>query len=125
MDKQFNTLVRSLHDNYVEYKVTNKPSYQSSYESAQQSIEGIIADLSDEVAKNKAEIADFYKSGVEGKLKEMQAQNKTLQRGIVNEHDLTETAKLQAQPSSVSPDLTSQYITLGVLGAFMLGLLLL
>ena len=124
MDKQFNTLVRSLHDNYVEYKVTNKPSYQSSYESAQQSIEGIIADLSDEVAKNKAVIADFYKSGVEGKLKEMQAQNKTLQRGIVNEHDLSETAKIQL-PSSVSPVLTSQYITLGVLGAFMLGLLLL
>ena len=125
MDKQFNTLVRSLHDNYIEYKVTNKPSYQSSYESAQQSIEGIIADLSDEVSKNKAEIGDFYKSGVEGKLKEMQAQNKTLQRGIVNEHDLTETAKAQI-PQVTTPSITTgQYVTLGVLGAFMVGLLFL
>ena len=55
MDSQFNTLVSSYRDNYVQYKVTGNTKFQSAYESAQQGIQTILNSLENEVSNEKQE----------------------------------------------------------------------
>ena len=120
MDSQFNTLVSSYRDNYVQYKVTGNTKFQSAYESAQQGIQTILNSLENEVSNEKQEINDFYSKDIEGQLQKTNSKSKYLRTGIMDEHDLTKTAEIrQSQPSSpVTPGIsTSEYTTLGVLVA--------
>ncbi len=129
MDSQFNSLVQSYNSNYVQYKVTGKPSYQTAYESAKQGIDSIIAQLQEEVNAEKADISDFYKSGIEQKIIDNQQKNQKLQSGIVMEHDEITAAKIrseQSAPEPVAPPVTTyQYVTIGVLVVAIIGLQLL
>jgi type VII secretion effector (TIGR04197 family) len=120
MDSQFNTLVSSYRDNYVQYKVTGNTKFQSAYESAQQGIQTILNSLENEVSNEKQEINDFYSKDIEGQLQKTNSKSKYLRTGIMDEHDLTKTAEIrQSQLSSpVTPGIsTSEYTTLGVLVA--------
>jgi type VII secretion effector (TIGR04197 family) len=120
MDSQFNTLVSSYRDNYVQYKVTGNTKFQSAYESAQQGIQTILNSLESEVSNEKQEINDFYSKDIEGQLQKTNSKSKYLRTGIMDEHDLTKTAEIrQSQLSSpVTPGIsTSEYTTLGVLVA--------
>ena len=125
MDSQFNSLISSYNSNYVQYKVTGNPSYQTAYTAAQQGLDSIISSLQDEINGEKQNISDFYKSGVEQKLNTLRATSKKLQRGIVSENDVIAASKIRnAQPSPPAPVsiTTTQYVLLGVSGALMLGL---
>ena len=126
MDSQFNSLIQSYNSNYIQYKITGNPSYQSAYVSAQQGLDSIIAQLQQEVTAEKSSISDFYKSGVEQTLNSLQQKNRKLQRGIVMEKDDIEAEKIrneQSMPSPSPPSIsTNQYIMIGVLGVTILGL---
>ena len=123
MDSQFNTLVRSYHDNYIEYKTTGKQSYQTAYQSAQEGINTILKTLEDQVSAQKAEVSSFYKSGVEMKLKELQHENKLLQHGLSEEQDQITGATMRSSIQTIpSPSLTNYYIIGGVLAATIAGL---
>jgi len=119
MDSQFNTLLRSFHDNYLQYKITGDPNYQTSYASAEEGLNTIVSTMTDEVNAQKKQIADFYKSGVEENLNDLQATNRSLQHGILSEHDLKTTAQMR-QDSLTTPIpapsiTTAQYIIMGML----------
>ena len=126
MDSQFTSLLNSYNSNYVQYKVTGNASYKNSYTKAQEGIESILSQMEKDVNSEKASISDFYKSGVEQKMNELQQKNRRLQRGIVSERDDITAANMRGEqplPLPAPPAIsTNQYITLGVLGAVMLGL---
>lgn len=127
MDGQFNTLVRSYHDNYIQYKITGGQSYQNSYMSAQQGIQSILDYLQKQVDAQKGQISDFYKSDVEEKLRDTKSDITKYQKKIVKTEDAIEAAKMRSEttPSSFSyqPSLMGQYITLSILGVVALGLM--
>jgi hypothetical protein len=125
MDSQFNSLIQSYNTNYVQFKVTGNPSYQNSYTSAQEGLNSIITDLENQVNEQKASISDFYKSGVEQNLNNLQAKNRKLQRGILMQKDDITAANMRSQqysPSILSIVTTGQYVTIGVLAVTMIGL---
>lgn len=124
MDNQFNSLVQSYHDNYVQYKITGSQNYQTAYEAAKQGLDTLVGSLQGEVNTQRQQFADFYKSGVEHKLLEQDQQNRLLQRGIVSEKDEIEAAKMRSSGTVVSLNTVStwQYVTVGVLSAIVLGL---
>jgi len=126
MDSQFNSLIQSYNSNYVQYKITGNPSYQSAYVSAQQGLDSIISQLQQEVTSEKSSISDFYKSGIEQTLNGLQQKNRKLQRGIIIEKDDITAEKIRNEQPAPSPSqpmiTTNQYIMLGVLGATILGL---
>lgn len=128
MDSQFNSLIQSYSSNFVQYKVTGNQSYQNGYTAAQQGLDSIISELQSEVNSGKAQIADFYKLGVEQKVKSLDAKNRKLQRGIITEKDDIAAAKIRNEKPTPSPSppnvSTAQYIALGVLGATIVGLLM-
>ena len=126
MDSQFNSFIQSYSSNFVQYKVTGNQSYQNGYTAAQQGLDSIISELQSEVNSGKAQIADFYKSGVEQKVKSLDAKNRKLQRGIITEKDEITAANIrneQPAPPPTPPTVsTDQYILIGVLGAAIVGL---
>lgn len=128
MDSQFNSLVQSYSSNYVQYKVTGNPSYQSGYTSAQQGLDSILSQLQDQVNSGKQQIAAFYKSGVEQKITDLEMKNRKLQRGILTEKDDIAAAKIRGEQPAPPPTTsvtTSQYVALGVLGLTMVALMFL
>lgn len=116
-DTQFNTLIRSLHDNYLQYKLTGGQSYQKSYMSAQEGVEKILSELEKSVDTQKSKITDFYKTDVEGKLKGLHSESRNLQHGLIEQKDQLTAAEIRQSQSTTVPtqSLTSRYIALGVL----------
>jgi hypothetical protein len=124
MDSQFNSLVQSYSSNYVQYKVTGNPSYQNGYISAQQGLDTIIGQLQSQVNSGKQQISDFYKSGIEQKITDLNLKNRKLQRGILIEKDDIVAAKIRGEPPPTSFSVsTSQYVAIGVLGLTMVVLM--
>ena len=127
MDGQFNTLVRSYHDNYIQYKLTGGQSYQNAYMSAQEGIQTILDSLQKQASDQQAQISDFYKSDVEGKIRDTQSDITKYQKKIVRTEDEIEAAKMRSETPLPSPPiqtpLMSQYIALSILGVLALGLM--
>lgn len=127
MDGQFNTLVRSYHDNYIQYKITGGQSYQNAYLSAQDGIQSILNSLQQQVSDQQSQISDFYKSDVEEKLRDTQSGITKYQKKIVRTEDEIEAAKMRSETSLPSPPiqtpLMGQYIALSILGVVALGLM--
>jgi len=120
MDSQFNKLRQSYSDNYIQYKVTGNSSYQNAYTSAQQGLESIISQLKDSVETEKKDMSNFYKSGIEQKLQQLDSNNKLLQRGILTEKDDVIASQLRQATPPPSPSIsTTQYALLGGLIATM------
>ena len=120
MDSQFNSLLQSYNSNFVQHKVTGKPSYQQSFLAAKQGLDEIISGLQQEVSSEKQQIADFYKSGIEQKMTELEQNNRKLQRGIVKEKDEEIASRTRSEhPVSIQPQFqitTTQYVSIGILG---------
>lgn len=116
MDNQFTTLINSYSDNYLQYKMTGNPSYQNSYMSAEQGIQNLLAGLQDQVNAQNRQITSFYQSDVEGKLKEVQSQIKSAERGIAKGRDDVIEATMRSNPVSFQIP-RSYYISIGVLTA--------
>lgn len=126
MDSQFNTLLSSYHDNYIQYKLSGTQSNQNAYIAAQQGLENIINSLQEQVNEQTSQISNFYKSNVEEKLRDTQSDLKKYQRKIVRTEDEIEAAKMRTPTSSTPPiqmPSLGQYITLATLGAVVLGLM--
>lgn len=127
MDGQFNTLVRSYHDNYIQYKITGGQSYQNAYLAAQEGIQSILDSLQKQASDQQAQISDFYKSDVEGKIRDTQSDITKYQKKIVRTEDEIEAAKMRSETSLPSPPiqtpLMGQYIALSILGVLALGLM--
>jgi hypothetical protein len=124
MDSQFNTLIRSYSDNYIQFKVTGAQKYQQGYAAAQEGLNSILTQLRDTVDTEKQQIAEFYKSGVDQKLSELNQRNRFLERNVLSNDQLTTATMRENQNTSVSlpPIQTWQYIALGVLGISAIGL---
>ena len=113
MDNSFNTLIRSLRDNYLQYKITGSESHKQSYESAEQGIQQILSNLESTVKAEDASISNFYKEDVHS----IRDQTQTLHSTLLKERDQLEAAKLrQIASGPVMPNLLPQYIAVGVLG---------
>lgn len=123
MDKQISELTRSYSDNYIQFKVTGNDRYKQGYTAAKQGLDSILTQLQDSVNTQKQQIADFYKSGIEQKMSDLNQQNRFLQRGLLSEKDEITAAEMRQQPTIALPAIqTWQYIALGVLGATAIGL---
>jgi len=109
MDNQFNTLLKSYHDNYTSFLTNHDENTKHAYQSAKKGIETLLANLQKEVDKKQQEQDDFKKE-------------KSLQENA----DLLYTAQVRQSanlnPSSSSSS-TYQWIGLGVVGFLLVGLL--
>ncbi len=121
MDSQFNTLIRSYHDNFLQYKLTGNAGYQNSYKSAQQGIEAILSSLRSEVQGQDSEISSFYNDDVEGRLREIKSQTRSAETALVSDKDKLEGAQLRGVSGSPQ-SLNSRYIALGVMGVIAVAL---
>jgi len=117
MDSQFTTLTRSYHDNYLQYAMTGSTSYQTAYEAAKEGLDNIISTLQSEVDSQNDTISNFYKSGTEGKLRDLKSQTTDAKRAIVSGHDELIAAQMRIVPQS-TPTVTNYlpyYVTAGAL----------
>lgn len=129
MDSQFNTLARSYHDNFLQYKLTGIPSYQGAYRSALQDMDRILLTMSDENTKQKKEISDFFNQDIEGKIKDVRYKKQDAKRKIISENDQLVSAEMRSLGGTTEvidqPDMTNRWIALGVMSvvAVLLGIL--
>lgn len=128
MDSQFNTLIKSYHDNYLQYKVSGAQTDQNAYLAAQQGIENILNSLQQQVTAQTAQISNFYKSGTEEKLRQTQSDLRKAEKNIRRGQDELEAAKMRSTNSPVSTPpaqmpMMWQYITLAMLGVISFGLM--
>ena len=123
MDNQFNTLMRSYHDNYVQYKLTGAPKYKTAYEAAQTGLDSIV------VAKNKAvesdaeNIQNTIGADAENKMKDIKSQSVHLGQGLVNEHDQEVAAEMRlGAPTQTASTPIFQYVSIGIMVATIVAL---
>lgn len=113
MDNQFDTLSRSYHDNYIEYKTTGKNSYKTAYESAAKGLQAIIDSLKGQVDANRKEIKDAMGSNAKSLWSEKQEQLTNIGLGIQKQKDRVVAAQMR-QPLPPPPfSHQTQYIVLG------------
>jgi len=124
MDNQFNTLTRSYHDNFLQYKLTGNPSYKQAYESAQQGLDQIVQSLQQQNTEQKKSISSFYNEDVEGRLRDLRSQTKDTERKIVSENDQVIAAEMRSKAVSGESSNTIYYVLGGiaVLGVVAMGL---
>lgn len=124
MDNQFNTLTRSYHDNFLQYKLTGNPSYKQAYESAQQGLDQIVQSLQQQNTDQKKSISNFYNEDVEGRLRDLRSQTRDTERKIVSENDQVIAAEMRSKAVSGESSNTIYYVLGGVaiLGVFVMAL---
>ena len=124
MDNQFNTLMRSYHDNFLQYKLTGAQKYQVAYEAAQKGLDSIIVSRNQAVESDAKNIQNSLGADSENKMKDIKSQSIHLGHELLEEHDQEVAAKLRnvSTPSAAPVSLTTQYIILGVLVATIAGL---
>lgn len=116
MDSQFTTLLRSYHDNYIQYALTGGQPYQTAYQSAQQGLDTIIASLQAEVNSQKETISAFYKSKPEKSIRDLESQTVETKRQLVAKNDALTAAKMRSEvPTFSSPSMMPFYIPIGLL----------
>ena len=122
MDSQFNTLIRSYHDNFLQYKLTGNQSYQQAYQAAQQGLDQIVSGLQQQNADQKKSISGFYSDDVEGRIRNLQSQKRDTQRKLVSENDQVMSAAMRSQGVAAESSNTL-YIIVGVMSVVALGLM--
>jgi hypothetical protein len=124
MDNQFNTLMRSYHDNFLQYKLTGAQKYQVAYEAAQKGLDSIIVSRNQSVESDAKNIQNSLGADSENKMKDIKSQSIHLGHELLEERDEEVAAKLRtvSAPSAAPVSPTTQYIILGVLVATIAGL---
>ena len=122
MDSQFNTLSRSYHDNYIQYKTTGKSSYKSAYESAAQGLESIIQSLQDQVDETNQNIQDAVGQDAAQAFKNKQATLANIGVKLQKENDRIVGGQLRDPSVIASPSYTGQYIAIFLLALGAAGL---
>jgi hypothetical protein len=116
MDGQFTTLLRSYHDNYIQYALTGGQSYQTAYQAAQQGLDTIIASLQSEVNTQNNTISSFYKSKPEESIRDLESRTLDTKRQLLTKNDTLTAAKMRSEvPVFSSPSMVPFYIPIGVL----------
>ena len=100
MDKQFHTLARSYSDNYVQYQTTGVKSHQIAYQRAEEGIQRILQSLKKEEPEQEPEHPVSLKQ----------------------QKDELKAAEMRQHSGSFSVGHTTQYVTLGLLSAAVIGL---
>ena len=115
MDSQFTTLTRSYHDNYLQYALTGNQTYQTAYENAKAGLDTIISSLQSEVVDQEETISNFYKSDVEGKMRDLRSKATDAREEIVTQGDKITAAKMRQVPAAAptTQDYTSYYLAIG------------
>jgi hypothetical protein len=123
MDNQFNTLMRSYHDNYLQYKLTGDQKYQRAYEAAEKGLDSIILAKNQAVQSDAQNIQNTLGSDSENKMKDTKSQAVHLGQSLVDEHDAEEAEKLRlATPAPAPVQPIFQYVAIGVMLATIAGL---
>jgi CHASE3 domain sensor protein len=122
MDSQFNTLIRSYHDNFLQYRLTGNQSYQQAYQAAQQGLDQIVSGLQQKNDDQKKSISGFYSDDVEGRIRSLQSQKRDTQRMLVSENDQVMSATMRSQ-GVVAESSNTLYIIVGVMSVVALGLM--
>lgn len=125
MESQFNTLLSSYRDNYIEYKLTGNQSNQTAYLSSKQGIDNILSSLQGEVNENKQQISAGYSDESKANMQKLHDQMRTGKLDFSSSKDQLEAAKMRSQGTNtlsipVGPDLTNYYIAAGVLSGIAL-----
>jgi hypothetical protein len=112
MDNVFNASKKAYRDNFLEYSTTGSPNYKTAYEGAVSSMEKVISELEAQVGSANAEIARQQSSDLKN----------SVQADYVYQKDVIEKAKMLDVPPDITPmpNMTTQYITVGVLGGILL-----
>lgn len=120
MESQFNTLLSSYRDNYIEYKLTGNKSNQSAYLSSKQGIDNILSSLQGEVNTNKQQISAGYSDESKANMEKLHDQMRNGNLDFSSSKDQLEAAKMRSEATNVAtapvgPNLTNYYIAVGVL----------
>jgi hypothetical protein len=111
MDSQFNTLVQSYHDNYVQYAVNGDQKYQTAYKKAEEGIQNIIQTLEDQVKATDKNIQESLGEASMDQYKKKQDLLKDIGIHIHEEQDKLKTAQMRTPIPPPVPSYTSKYIT--------------
>lgn len=106
MDTQFNTLIRSYHDNFLEYRLTNKPSNQDAYKKAEADIIALLTDMKTRNEKAQKDISDFYKNDVQGNLSKIKNETQETQKKLLTLNDQVISAEMRIEPQTPPVDNT-------------------
>lgn len=123
MDSQFNTLLSSYRDNYIEYKLTGNRSNQTAYTSAKEGIDNILFSLEGEVNGNKKQISAGYSDESKANLSKLHDQMRNSKLEFSSTKDQLEAAQMRSQgmtTTAINPELNNYYIAAGVLSAVAL-----
>lgn len=125
MESQFNTLLSSYRDNYIEYKLTGNKSNQTAYMSAKEGIDNILSSLEGEVGTNKQQISAGYSDESKASLTKLHDQVRNSNLDFSSSKDQLEAAQMRSQAmttTAINPDLKNYYIATAVLSG--IGILL-
>ena len=126
MDNQFNTLMRSYHDNYLQYKLTGDQKYQTAYQAAEKGLDSIILSKNQTVQSDSQNIQNTIGADSENKMKDLKSQSIHLGQGLIDEHDAETAAEMRlSRPNQVAPQPVFQYVAIGIMLVTIVGLSLL
>jgi hypothetical protein len=123
MDNQFNTLMRSYHDNYLQFKLTGNTKYQIAYEAAEQGLDAIVLAKNQEVQSDAQNIQSTLGADSENKMKDVKSQSVHLGQGLIDQHD-EEVASEMRLSGPVEAPVTPifQYVAIGIMVATIVAL---
>ncbi len=125
MDNQFNTLVQSFRDNFIEFELTGNPTYKTAYLSAKQGIDNILASMQGQVNTNQSGLNTFYSEENQAKIKQLQEAVANNQLELTSSMDQLTAAKMRAEAgpeTDITPSLTNYYIAIGVMSVIIIAL---
>jgi hypothetical protein len=125
MDNQFNTLMRSYHDNYLQYKLTGALKYKTAYEAAQTGLDMIVVDKNKAVESDAQNIQTTLGTDAENKMKDVKSQSVHLGQGLVSQHDaeVASEMRLGVPDSASTTNPIFQYVAIGVMVATIVALI--
>lgn len=123
MDNQFNTLMRSYHDNYLQFKLTGNAKYQTAYEAAEKGLDAIVLAKNQAVQSDAKNIQSTLGADAENKMKDIKSQSVHLGQGLIDQHD-EEVASEMRLSAPVQTPVTPifQYVAIGVMVATIVAL---
>jgi len=122
MDNQFNTLMRSYHDNYLQFKLTGNSKYKIAYEAAEKGLDAIILSKNKQVESDSKNIQSTIGADAENKMKDIKSQSVHLGQGLVDEHDAEVASEMRLSTAAPVQTPIFQYVAIGIMVATIVAL---
>jgi hypothetical protein len=123
MDNQFNTLMRSYHDNYLQFKLTGNTKYQKAYEAAEQGLDAIVLAKNQAVQSDAQNIQSTLGADAENKMKDVKSQSVHLGQGLIDQHDAEVASEMRlSAPAQTPVTPIFQYVAIGIMVATIVAL---